>query len=99
MPMAVTVRSKAWVWGRSLSGTVGSNVPEEWKSVCYECCILSGRGHCVGLITRPEESYRLLCVWVWSQSLGNGEALVHYWMLRNGKKCIWILLIASLNSN
>jgi len=27
--------------------------------VCYECCVLSGRGLCDGLITRPEESYRL----------------------------------------
>jgi hypothetical protein len=26
------------------------------------CCVLSGRGLCVGLITRPEESYRLWCV-------------------------------------
>jgi hypothetical protein len=23
-------------------------------SVCYNCCVLSGRGLCVGLITRPE---------------------------------------------
>jgi hypothetical protein len=27
--------------------------------VCCECCVLSGRGLCVGLITRPEESYRV----------------------------------------
>jgi hypothetical protein len=27
-------------------------------SVFYECCVLSGRGLCGGLITRPEESYR-----------------------------------------
>jgi len=27
--------------------------------VCFECCVLSGRGLCDGLITRPEESYRL----------------------------------------
>ena len=27
--------------------------------VCCECCVLSGRGICDGLITRPEESYRL----------------------------------------
>jgi hypothetical protein len=27
-----------------------------------ECCVLSGRGLCVGLITRPEESYRVWCV-------------------------------------
>jgi hypothetical protein len=28
-------------------------------SVCCECCVLSGRGLCDGLITRPEESYRV----------------------------------------
>jgi hypothetical protein len=31
-----------------------------WMSVCCECCMLSGRGH-VGLITRPEKSYRMWC--------------------------------------
>jgi len=31
-------------------------------SVCCECCVLSGRGLCDVLITRPEESYRLWCV-------------------------------------
>jgi hypothetical protein len=30
--------------------------------VCYEFFVLSDRGLCVGLITRPEESYRLLYV-------------------------------------
>ena len=34
-------------------------LPEAWMSVCCECCVLSGRGLCDGLITRPEESYRL----------------------------------------
>ena len=33
-----------------------------WLSVCYECCVLSDRGPCVGPICRPEESYRLWCV-------------------------------------
>jgi hypothetical protein len=33
--------------------------PLAWMFVCYECCVLSGRGLCDGLITRPEESYRL----------------------------------------
>jgi len=28
-------------------------------SVCCECCVLSGRGLCDELITRPEKSYRL----------------------------------------
>jgi hypothetical protein len=27
--------------------------------VCCVCCVLSGRGLCDELITRPEESYRL----------------------------------------
>jgi len=27
-----------------------------------ECCVLSGRGLCDALMTRPEESYRLLYV-------------------------------------
>jgi hypothetical protein len=31
-------------------------------SVSCECCVLSGRGLCDELITRPEESYRLWCV-------------------------------------
>ena len=30
--------------------------------VISECCVLSGRGLCDELITRPEESYRLWCV-------------------------------------
>jgi hypothetical protein len=30
-------------------------------SLCYDCCVLSGRGLCDELITRPEESYRLQC--------------------------------------
>ena len=33
--------------------------PRAWMSVCYECCVLSGRGLCDGLIIRSEESYRL----------------------------------------
>ena len=27
--------------------------------VCCDCCLLSGRGLCDGLITRPDESHRL----------------------------------------
>jgi hypothetical protein len=59
------------------------NPPGAWMSVCSECCVLSGRGPCDGLITRPEESYRVLCVWVWSWSLDNGEALPHWGLLRH----------------
>jgi hypothetical protein len=57
----VAARSKAWVCGCSFAGIVGSNPAGAWMSVSYECCVLSGRGLCVGLITLPEESYR-----VWS---------------------------------
>jgi len=35
---------------------------ETYMFVCCECCVLSGRGLCIGLITRPEESYRVFCV-------------------------------------
>jgi hypothetical protein len=34
--------------------------PGPWMFVCCQCCVLSGRGLCDGLITRPEESY-----WLW----------------------------------
>jgi hypothetical protein len=33
-----------------------------WITVPYVCCVLSGRGLCVGLINCPEESYRLWCI-------------------------------------
>ena len=36
--------------------------PGAWIFVCCECRVLSGRGLCGELITRPEESYRLWCV-------------------------------------
>ena len=38
--------------------------PGTWKFVYRECCVLSGRGLCDGPITRPEESYRVWCVWL-----------------------------------
>jgi hypothetical protein len=37
---------------------VGSN-PTGGMDVCCVCCVLSGRGLCDELITRPEESHRL----------------------------------------
>jgi len=44
--------------------------PSAWMSVCCECCVLSRWGLCDGLLTRPEESYRLWRVGVWSWSIG-----------------------------
>ena len=42
------------LWFRIPSGAL--------MSICCECWVLSGRGVCDELITRPEESYRLWCV-------------------------------------
>jgi len=58
----MAARCKAWVYGRSLSWVVGSNPAGCHEFYCYKCCVLSGRGLYVGLITRPEESYRLWCI-------------------------------------
>jgi hypothetical protein len=77
---------KAWVRGRSLAGIAGSN-PVGGMIVYRECCVLSGRGLCVGLITRQEESYWVWCVSnVWSWSLDNEEALAHYGLSSHRKK-------------
>jgi hypothetical protein len=48
--------------GRSPAENVGSNPTGAWRFVCCECRVLSGRGLCDELITRPDESYRLWCV-------------------------------------
>ena len=47
--------------------------PGAWMSVCCECFVLSGRGLCDGLITRPEASYRLWCVVVCYRNFVNEE--------------------------
>ena len=54
-PIPEAARSKAWVCGHSFAGTAGSN-PAGNTDVCR---VFSCRGLCVGLITRPEESYRV----------------------------------------
>jgi len=43
--------------------------------VCCECCVLSGRGLCDGLITHPEESYRLWRVVVCDQETSKTRRL------------------------
>jgi len=47
---------------RSLAGIVGSDPAEASMFVSCECCVLSDRGLCDGLITRAEKSYRVRCV-------------------------------------
>jgi len=52
--------------------------------VCCECCVLSGRGLCDELITRPEESYRLwneeAMTWVGSQRHRKKNLLINFWI-------------------
>ena len=60
----MAARSKDCACGRLLAGIAGSNLAEG-MDICLEsgeCCVLPGKGLCVGLITRPEESYRVWCV-------------------------------------
>ena len=55
--------------------------------VCCECCVLSGRGLCDELITRPEESYRLWCVVVCDiKNVVNEEAMAHWGAVESKNK-------------
>ena len=49
--------------------------PGAWIFVCCECCVLSGRGVCDGLIIHPEESYRLWRVVVCDQETSKTRRL------------------------
>jgi len=49
--------------------------PEAWMFVGCVCCVLSGRGLCDGLITHPEESYRMWCVVVCDRTRSSWFAL------------------------
>jgi hypothetical protein len=57
--------------------------------VCCECCVLSGLGLCDGLITRPEESYRLWSVVVCDRETSNEEAKACYGAVENATK--WVV--------
>ena len=71
---ATQLKTRRSQWPRGLRRGFGAarllglrvRIPRAWTYVCCECCLLSGRGLCVGLITCPEELYRVWCVWVWS---------------------------------
>ena len=87
----MAARSKASVYGRSPAEILGSNSTGD-MSVCCECCVLSGRGLCIGLITRLEESYRLWCVVVCDlENLVNEKALA-YWGLSRQKQTFDVIL-------
>jgi len=62
--------------------------------VCCECCVLSGRGLCDELITRPEESYRLWCIVVCNlENLKNEEAMTRVGSQRHRNIIIIIIII------
>jgi len=53
---------------------------------CSECYVLSGRGLCDELVTRPEKSYRLWCVVVCDlEHLKNEEAMTRVGLQRHKK--------------
>jgi hypothetical protein len=59
LPITVVARSQVLVCSRSLAGIAGSN-PAGGMDVSCECCVLSKLElSALGLITRPEESYRV----------------------------------------
>jgi hypothetical protein len=59
-------------------------IPPLGMGVCCERCVSSGRGLCDELITRPEESYRLWCVWAYLWSPDIEETLDHLELSRHG---------------
>jgi hypothetical protein len=74
--------------------------------VCCECCVLSGRGLCDGLITRPEKFYRLWRVVVRDQETSKTRRLKPaiglwkiqpQWVVTAGKQTKNIHHITSLN--
>jgi len=56
-------------------------------NVLCECCVLSGRGLCDEMITRPEKSCRMWCVVVCDlENLKNEEAMTRVGSQRHSKK-------------
>jgi len=58
----VATRYREWACDRSIAGIVGSDPLADMDVCLFECCVLSGKGLCVGLITYPEEFYLVCCV-------------------------------------
>ena len=89
----IPVGRSQWPWGLRLESATAHMmrlrvriIPGPWGCVFCDCCVLSVRDLCVGLITHPEKSCGLWCVGVWSWSLDNDDALAHWGLLWHGKK-------------
>jgi hypothetical protein len=73
--------------------------------VCCECCVLSSRGLCDGLITLPEESYRLWRVVCDQETSEHEEAKARYravkirpqWVVTPGKQTTTTHIYQSLH--
>ena len=63
IPIPMAARSKACICGPSLFGDCGFESRRGTSASC-ECCVQSGGNHSHGLISRPEDSYRMWCVYV-----------------------------------
>jgi hypothetical protein len=68
---------------------VGSD-PTGGKDVCCMGCVLSGRGLCDELITRPEESYRLWRVVVCDHETSGYEEAIARAGLRSQRNKAWV---------
>jgi hypothetical protein len=61
-PIPMAARSEAWVCSLSFDVIWDLN-PAGCMDICVlRCCVWSGIVLCIGLITRPEESYQMLWV-------------------------------------
>jgi len=60
LPISVAVRSKEWICCRSLAGIAGLN--PAWGIDVWLLWVLSVRGLCYGLATRPEDSTNVVCL-------------------------------------
>ena len=68
--------------------------PGAWIFVCCEWRVLSGRGLCDELITRPEESYRLLRR-VCSRNIKNGCSIYIYDISRLRVNNLTLILLST----
>jgi hypothetical protein len=74
--------------------------PGAWMFVSCVCCVLSGRGLWIGLITRPEESYRVWFIqWVWSRSPVRGGHEPELGRSATGEKIVILIKSYSISAN
>jgi hypothetical protein len=68
IPIPMAARSKACICSPSLFGVCGFESRRGTSASC-ECCVQSGGNHSHDLISGPEDSYRMWCVYVRNRHL------------------------------